>query len=290
VTTVTELILKPFDLKSKQALSHTGQLLRVISFNMNGIRSSHDKGFFEWLAQAEADFVCVQEIKADESVLARFTQTPCGMTGFFYPAQKKGYSGVGVYTRQEPISVEYGMGHELFDAEGRWIVLHFGKYIVVSVYFPSGSSGDERQAAKFEFLRVIEPVLERLQQQQKPVIVCGDINIAHQNIDIKNWKSNQKNSGFLPEERDWVTQLYARGWLDCFRLLEPNKEQYTWWSQRGQARAKNVGWRIDYQWIQDAASNSTSVVAEHLIPVDTFVEDRYMFSDHAPLIVDYQLV
>jgi exodeoxyribonuclease-3 len=253
--------------------------LRVVSFNANGIRSAHTKGFFDWLSLQKVDILCVQELKADAQVLKKFSTTPCGLSGFFMPAQKKGYSGVAIYTKSPPTHVDYGCQLPEFDDEGRCITAHYDQFIVVSIYFPSGSSGEDRQEAKFRFLDQIEPFFQNLKEQKKPVIVCGDVNIAHQNIDIKNWKSNQKNSGFLPEEREWLTRLFHSGWQDTFRYLNQEADQYTWWSQRGRAREKNVGWRIDYQ-LTDLKSLAT--------PVFTHIENRVIFSDHAPLIIDYQ--
>ena len=230
-------------------------MFKLTSLNLNGIRSASSKGLEAWLAQAQLDCICVQEVKAQATdVVGRFEQL-AGLRGHFHFAQKKGYSGVGVYTRHEPSEVIVGYGSEEFDAEGRYVELRFdtprAKLSLISAYFPSGSSGEERQQAKFRFLAEFFPHLSRLRQQRE-FILCGDVNIAHQQMDLKNWRSNQKNSGFLPEERAWMTQLLdpaAGGLVDVHRTLQPEATDtsYTWWSNRGQAYANNVGWRLDYQ-------------------------------------------
>jgi exodeoxyribonuclease-3 len=226
-------------------------LFKLTSLNLNGIRSASSKGLQAWVSQTAPDCICVQEVKAQaDDVLGRFEQM-ADLNGYFHFAQKKGYSGVGVYTRQEPTDVRVGFGHPDFDAEGRYVELRFDsgqiKRSIISCYFPSGSSGEERQQAKFKFLEEIYPHLQRLKAERE-FVLCGDVNIAHQAIDLKNWKSNQKNSGFLPEERAWMTKLLSEGGLvDVYRQLHPDAtdEAYTWWSNRGQAYAKNVGWRLD---------------------------------------------
>ena len=225
-------------------------MFRLVTLNLNGIRSAATKGFVEWADQVGADCMGVQEVKAqDEHVVGRFDKV-AGMTGHFHLAQKKGYSGVGLYTRKAPSAVIFGFDRKEFDTEGRYVEARYDtakrKFSVISCYFPSGSSGEERQTAKFRFLARIYPHLVKLKAEREFVLV-GDINIAHQEIDLKNWKSNQKNSGFLPEERAWLTKLFDKaGLVDVFRTLNQQPEQYTWWSQRGQAWAKNVGWRLDY--------------------------------------------
>ena len=225
-------------------------MLRIITANLNGIRSAAKKGFFEWAHTQNPDILCIQELKAQEADLDGALLSPNGYHGFFQYAQKKGYSGVGLYSKQKPDSVKIGFDNGEFDAEGRYVEARFGNLIVISAYFPSGSSAPERQEAKFRFLDLFMPHIEALKKEGLEIILCGDINIAHKEIDLKNWKGNIKNSGFLPEEREWMTQLFDRvGFVDVYRHLHPNAEDecYTWWSQRGQAYAKNVGWRIDYQ-------------------------------------------
>ena len=260
-------------------------MLRIISLNLIGIRSAASKGAFDWLASQQADIVCVQELKAQLADIPAVARAPTFYPGHFHVAEKKGYSGVGIYARQSPDRVVEGFGNREFDAEGRYLQTDFGKLSVVSLYLPSGSSSDERQQAKFRFLEQFQPRLEQLAQEAKndgrEIILCGDWNIAHREIDLKNWKSNQKNSGFLPEERAWLSAVFERlGWVDVYRRLHPDAtgEAYTWWSNRGQAWAKNVGWRIDYQ----IATPGIAALAQR---AEVYKAQR--FSDHAPLIVDY---
>jgi exodeoxyribonuclease III len=256
-------------------------MVRVISANLNGIRSAHSKGFFDWMVTQEADVVCVQELKAQEGDLTAEMRAPAGYQGYFHCAEKKGYSGVGIYARRTPDRVISGIGHAGFDAEGRFIRADFGDLSVVSVYVPSGSSSPERQEAKFAFLAEFLPLMDGLcAEEGRQMIVVGDWNIAHQEIDLKNWKGNLKNSGFLPEERAWLSTLYGRGWADVYRQLYPAKgeEGYTWWSNRGQAYAKNVGWRIDLQ----VATQGVAATARQ-----GCVYKGQKFSDHAPLVIDY---
>ena len=256
-------------------------MLRIITANLNGIRSAAKKGFFEWAHTQNPDILCIQELKAQEADLDGALLSPNGYHGFFQYAQKKGYSGVGLYSKQKPDSVKIGFDNGEFDAEGRYVEARFGNLIVISAYFPSGSSAPERQEAKFRFLDLFMPHIEALKKEGLEIILCGDINIAHKEIDLKNWKGNIKNSGFLPEEREWMTQLFDRvGFVDVYRHLHPNAEDecYTWWSQRGQAYAKNVGWRIDYQI-------ATPAIGSKAQRVEIYKSEK--FSDHAPLIVDY---
>ena len=257
-------------------------MLKLISANLNGVRSAANKGFFDWMIEQEADFVCVQELKAQQVDLSEAMQAPTGYQGYFHCAEKRGYSGVGIYTRHTPDCVISGLGYETFDREGRYIRADFGNFTVISLYVPSGSSSPERQAAKFLFMNVFYPVLQALMQEGREVVICGDWNIAHREIDLKNWKGNLKNSGFLPEERAWLTQVLSElGWVDTYRQLYPTAEgdSYTWWSNRGQARANNVGWRIDYQI-------ATPNFAAHAQQASIYKEQR--FSDHAPLTLCYQ--
>lgn len=255
--------------------------MRIITLNANGIRSAERKGFFSWMLAQHADVVCIQETKAQIDQLSAECFHPRGYHCFYHDAHKKGYSGVALYCLQQPDDVQYGIGWDDFDYEGRFIEAKFGNLSVVSLYLPSGTSGDERQAIKYQYMDRFTPYLQQRGQSGRDVIICGDINIAHKEIDLKNWRSNQKNSGFLPEEREWLTQLFATGlWYDAFRLVNQDAEQYTWWSNRGQAWAKNVGWRIDYHLI--SASLKDKVLASSI-----YKEQR--FSDHAPLIIDYAL-
>lgn len=256
-------------------------MYRLITFNANGIRSASNKGFFEWFAAQNADCLCVQELKAHEVDIPEELRAPEGWHAYFHCAEKRGYSGCGLWSRVEPLSVRRGFGVPEFDGEGRYLEADFGTHIVVSAYFPSGSSSEERQAAKYRFLEAMGPHLDAMKATGREIVLCGDVNIAHKEIDLKNWRSNRDHSGFLPEERAWMTNLFERrGWVDVFRRLDPRPERYTWWSQRGQARAKNVGWRIDYQI-------ATPGLAARAVATDIYAAEK--FSDHAPLIVDYDL-
>ncbi|SIP89566.1 exodeoxyribonuclease-3 [Aromatoleum tolulyticum] len=256
-------------------------MLRIITLNLNGIRSATTKGFIDWLGAQHADIVCLQELKAHAGDLSDAMRTPAGYTGYFHHAEKKGYSGVGVYARRAPDRVVEGLGIADIDAEGRFLQLDFGQLSVVSLYLPSGSSSEERQQIKFSFMERFLPHMEKLHASGREVVICGDWNIAHKEIDLRNWKSNQKNSGFLPEERAWMTRvLDEQGWIDVYRRLHPDATDacYTWWSNRGQAWAKNVGWRLDYQL-------ATPGIAATAREARVYKEQR--FSDHAPLTVDY---
>lgn len=257
-------------------------MTRIISANLNGIRSAANKGFFEWLSTQQADFVCVQELKAQIPDLSSAMLQPEGLHGYFHPAEKKGYSGVGIYSRQAADQVIIGLGHADIDSEGRYLEVQIGNLSVISLYLPSGSSSEERQTIKYSVMERFYPHLQQLIASGRDVVICGDWNIAHQNIDLKNWRSNQKNSGFLPEERAWFSQvLNELGWVDVYRQLHPDATEasYTWWSNRGQAWANNVGWRIDYQI-------ATPGLAAKAHTTSVYKEQR--FSDHAPLIIDYR--
>ncbi|SPA28319.1 putative EXODEOXYRIBONUCLEASE III/endonuclease/phosphatase [Cupriavidus taiwanensis] len=254
-------------------------MLRIISANLNGIRSASKKGFFDWMGKQDADMVCVQELKAQAADMTEAFLTPHGFHGFFHYAEKKGYSGVGLYTRHKPERVITGFGNTEFDSEGRYVEVQYPHLAVISVYVPSGSSGEERQLAKFRFMEAFLPHLLQLKASGREIVLCGDVNIAHKEIDIKNWKGNLKNSGFLPEERAWIGELFdVHGYVDVFRKLDPRPDQYTWWSNRGQAYAKNVGWRIDYHL-------ATPKIADTAQLCSIYKDEK--FSDHAPLSIDY---
>lgn len=265
-------------------------MFKLTSLNLNGIRSATSKGVEAWIAQNRPDCICVQEIKAQASdVQGRFEEL-AGLKGHFHFAAKKGYSGVGIYTRHEPSDVVAGYGCSEFDPEGRYVELRFDtparKLSIISAYFPSGSSGELRQLAKYRFLEGFHAHLMRLKAERE-FILCGDINIAHQQADLKNWRSNQKNSGFLPEERAWMTKLLhptdpGGGLVDVYRLLKPHttEECYTWWSNRGQAYANNVGWRLDYHL-------ATPALAQLARTEEIYKAQK--FSDHAPITVGYEL-
>jgi len=256
-------------------------MLRIISLNLNGIRSAWSKNVLPWASSQHADIFCLQELKAQLPDLTSEMMAPDGMHAFYHCAEKKGYSGVGIWSRQAPDRVVEGFDGGEFDAEGRYIRADFGNLSVISLYLPSGSSSPERQEAKFRFLDVFFPQMLALRAEGREIVLCGDWNIAHQAIDLKNWKSNQKNSGFLPEERAWLSRVFdEQGWIDVYRRLYPEAGDacYTWWSNRGQAWAKNVGWRIDYQI-------ATPEIARSAVKADVYKVER--FSDHAPLIIDY---
>ncbi|NOZ52193.1 MAG: exodeoxyribonuclease III [Gammaproteobacteria bacterium] len=255
--------------------------MKIITANVNGIRSAAKKGFFDWLLKQKADVVCLQEIKAQNHQLVDEVFYPKNYHTYYFEAQKKGYSGVGLICKQKPDKVIFGLGEgwEDMDAEGRYIQADFGKLSVASLYLPSGSSGDERQQIKFSFMERFFETLKVMRRKRRDYILCGDWNIVHKEIDIKNWKSNQKNSGCLPEERAWLDQLFdTLGYVDAFRVVNQEPQQYTWWSNRGQAWANNVGWRIDYQLVSPKLKDRVRFVS-------IYKDER--FSDHAPLTIEY---
>jgi len=254
--------------------------MRIITLNANGIRAAARKGFYQWLPRQKADVVCIQETKAQVHQLepdpAFF---PRRWHVFYEDAQRKGYSGTALYSRREPDEIIRGFGVPEFDDEGRYLEARFGRLSVISLYAPSGSSNEARQASKFRFMGAFMPYLKSLREADRDYLICGDWNIAHRNIDLKNWRSNQKNSGFLPEERAWMDQLFEdAGFSDAFREINQAPDQYTWWSNRGQAWDKNVGWRIDYQVMSDNLDGSVRSAK---------IYKTKRFSDHAPLIMDY---
>lgn len=256
-------------------------MLKVVSANLNGIRSAQRKGFFEWLLAEQPDVICVQEVRAHMIHLKDQHFYPEGYHHYFVDAEKKGYSGVGIYSKKKPDHVITQLGWDVSDREGRYIQLDFGKLSIASLYLPSGTSGEGRQDVKYDFLDQYEKVLRKQRHDGRHYILCGDWNIAHKAIDLKNWKTNQKNSGFLPEERVWLDKLFDEiGFVDAFRVLNQEPDQYTWWSHRGQAYAKNVGWRIDYQIVSPELKKKIQNVS---------IYKDQKFSDHAPLIIDYDL-
>ncbi len=256
-------------------------MIRVVTLNLNGIRSAARKGWLDWAQAQRADVLCVQEVRAQAADLDDSLRGVAGLHGHFHFAQRKGYSGVGLYSRRRPRAVRTGFGSAEFDAEGRYVEADFGAFSAISVYVPSGSSSEERLAAKFRFMAEFQPHLRALVASGREFVLCGDWNIAHREIDLANWRGNQKNSGFLPEERAWLGELFeGLGLVDVFRRLDPRPGQYTWWSNRGQAWAKNVGWRLDYQI-------ATPGLAARARRTGIFTAQR--FSDHAPLTVEYDL-
>ena len=253
--------------------------MRIITVNVNGICAAARKGFFQWMVRQQADVVCVQETKAQEHQLQDKVFRPRGWHVCFHDAEKKGYSGVAIYSKPKPDKVITGLGWPDMDAEGRYIEARYGPLSIASVYLPSGSSSEERQQRKFEMMERFMPYLRKLRRKRREYIICGDWNIAHRRIDLKNWRGNQKNSGFLPEERSWMDELFgAASFVDAFRIVDKRPDQYTWWSNRGRAWENNVGWRIDYQVV-------TPGVGKRVQAARIYKDKR--FSDHAPLIIDY---
>ncbi len=254
--------------------------MRIISFNANGLRSAASKGFFGWFAKQDADVLCIQETKAQEHQLEDALFRPLGYKAWFRDAStRKGYSGVAIYARQAPDEVRTALGWPEFDEEGRYIEARFGNLSVVSLYLPSGSSKPERQLFKFKAMDWIEPIFSQWRVSGRDYVICGDWNIAHTPKDIRNARSNENNSGYLPEERAWLSKLFQEhGWVDSYRHLHPEGQDYTWWSQRGAARAKNVGWRIDYQVVSPGLRDRLKACA---------IAPEPRFSDHAPFAVDF---
>jgi exodeoxyribonuclease III len=255
--------------------------MKIITLNCNGLRSASSKGFFEWMHEQKADVICLQETRLTDDHVKDAAFHPDGYHAYYLCAQKKGYSGVALYSKEKPDKVIYGLDWKEMDDEGRYVEARFGKLCVVSVYVPSGSSGDERQKVKYAFMDRFMEFLMKLRRSRREYVLCGDWNIAHKNIDIRNWRSNQKNSGFLPGERAWMDRLYGdAGFVDAFRVVNQEADQYTWWSNRGRARENNVGWRIDYQVI-------TPGLKEKVVSASVYKEK--WFSDHAPLIMEYEV-
>ncbi len=252
--------------------------MKIMSFNANGIRSAARKGFFPWLATQDVDIVCIQELRAQEG---QFPPPPEGYHCFYASARRKGYSGTAMYCRRSPQGFSRGRGWEPLEEEGRWVQADYPHWSVVSFYMPSGSASPERQQQKFVFMERMERELRRLRADGREYIICADWNICHKEIDLENWRANSKNSGFLPEERAWVDMLLGElGFIDAFRVVNSEARQYTWWSNRGRAWEKNVGWRLDYQLI-------TPGLREHIRSASIYRQQR--FSDHAPLIMEYSL-
>lgn len=254
--------------------------MRITTFNCNGIRSAAKKGFFDWLRVEAPDVVCLQETKAQEHQLLDGPFYPEGYHCYFFDAARKGYSGTAIFSKHKPDRVLRGLGWEIADSEARYIQADFGDLSIISLYMPSGSSGDARQSIKFEFLKRLLPVLQGFIRDGRQYVICGDWNMCHKEIDLKNWRANRNKPGFLPEERAWLTHIYEDlGFADAFRLLNPQTEQYSWWSNRGQARANNVGWRLDYH-----------VITPTLVPLvlDSVISTECYFSDHVPVTLTLQ--
>ena len=253
--------------------------MKVVTFNANGIRAAARKGFYDWLSQKDADFVCIQELKAQAGQLTKRMTEPDNFQTYFHFAEKKGYSGTAIYSRHKPKQSFLGLGWEDFDSEGRCVRIDFNNISILSIYLPSGSSSDKRQKFKEMILERLKPVLKGFLEEDRDYIICGDINIAHKPVDLRNWKSNRKSSGFLPQEREWMDWLIEEaGFVDAFRVLDTRPGQYTWWSYRAAAFERNVGWRLDYQLVTENLRNTIK-------SVEIYREEK--FSDHAPLIIEY---
>ena len=255
--------------------------MRIITLNCNGIRAAARKGFFNWLATVDADIVCLQETKAQVDQLTDPIFHPENFYSYYFDAERKGYAGTALYCRAKPLKITKGLGFEIADSEGRYLQVDFNGLSVASLYLPSGSAGEERQARKFAFMGQYMQHMEMLRKDDRECIICGDWNICHKEIDLKNWKANKKNSGFLPKERQWLDELYYElGFIDAFRMVNQEADQYSWWSNRGQARAKNVGWRLDYHVISPG-------LQDKVISAEIYTAQN--FSDHAPVILDYNI-
>ena len=255
--------------------------MRIITLNCNGIRAAARKGLFNWLATVDADIVCLQETKAQIDQLTDPIFHPDNFHSYYFDADKKGYAGTALYCRAKPLKITKGLGFEIADSEGRYLQADFNGFSVASLYLPSGSAGEERQARKLAFMGQFMQHMKMLRNDDREYIICGDWNICHKEIDLKNWKANKKNSGFLPEERQWLDELYYElGFIDAFRLVKQEADQYSWWSNRGQARAKNVGWRLDYHVISSGLRNK-------VMSAEIYTDQN--FSDHAPVILDYNI-
>jgi exodeoxyribonuclease-3 len=255
--------------------------MRIMTFNCNGIRAAARKGFFDWLPGAGADVVCLQETKAQLDQLSDPVFHPEQYHCHYFDAVKKGYAGTAIYTRKQPDRVTKGLGFALADTEGRYVQADFEGLSIASLYLPSGSSSEERLARKLSFMDDFMEHMKKLRRKRREFIICADWNICHKEIDLKNWRANQKNSGFLPEERRWLDSLYDEvGFVDAFRLVNREADQYSWWSYRGQARANNVGWRLDYHVITPGIADTVMAAT---------IASDHNFSDHAPVILDYNL-
>ena len=253
--------------------------MRIITCNVNGVRAAAGKGFFEWMRRQKPDIVCLQEIKAQEADLPRPLLAPRGLHAFFHPAEKRGYSGVAIYSKHEPDRVTLGLGIKEIDAQGRFLQCDFGTLSVISLYMPSGTMGEQAQARKYRFMDAFMPRLEQMRACGREFVICGDWNIAHKEIDVKNWKSNRNTTGFLPREREWLTKVFEQhGFVDVFRKLDPGPDRFTWWVQWANARARNIGWRIDYQ----IATPRMAALARKAT-----IYTGAVFSDHAPVVIDY---
>lgn len=253
--------------------------VRILSWNVNGIRAVHKKGFLEWLAAESPDVLCVQETKAAPDQLPVDLLEPRGYHGYWHSAERKGYSGVAVFSRIEPLAVSTGLGIEPFDVEGRLLRLDFEDFTLFNIYFPNGKSGAERLKFKLDFYDAFLDYVEALRKQQPRIAFAGDVNTAHNEIDLARPKENEKVSGFLPVERRWMDKLLERGFVDTFRSFHPDRVQYSWWDLKSRARERNVGWRIDYFFVTSEMLDSVR---------DAFILNEVMGSDHCPIGVELQ--
>ncbi len=249
-------------------------MIRIISWNVNGIRAADRKGFLDWLEETKSDIVCVQETKAHPDNLRKELLSPDGYKTFWAAAERKGYSGVGVFTKINPLSVSYGLGKREFDAEGRLIMLDYGEFILFNIYFPNGGTGNRRVPFKLRFYDCFLEKANKLKAEGKRLVICGDVNTAHQEIDLARPKENEKNTGFLPEERAWITKFIENGYIDTFRYFNREGGHYTWWDYKTKARERNIGWRLDYFFVSD---NFIDQVKASRILKDV------MGSDHCPI-------
>lgn len=255
--------------------------MKIISYNVNGIRAAVKKGFLEWLQTHPADVICIQENKAQQSDVDPKMFHDLGYKDFWFCAQKKGYSGVTVFSKVHPGNVQCGTGHQVSDSEGRVLQLDFGKVRLINAYFPSGTTGDERQTYKYQWLNEFFDYIQEMRQQHPNLILCGDYNIAHKEIDLHNPSGNKKTSGFLPEERAWMDKLYGSGWIDVFRVFRPEAHRYSWWSQRfPSVRAANKGWRIDY-------ISATEPLRPFLKDAEIYADIKH--SDHCPIYAEIDI-
>ena len=248
--------------------------MRILSWNVNGIRAAYKKGFLDWLKEEDPDILCIQETKAHPDQLTDDLRNPEGYESYFSSAEKKGYSGVAIYTKQKPKKVEHGFGIKKFDSEGRILVAEYPKFVLMSIYYPNGKASAERLKYKMEFYDAFLKFTNKLKKQGKNIIVCGDVNTAHKEIDIARPKENEKISGFLPEERAWIDKFLSNGYLDTFRMFNNEPDNYTWWDQITRARERNVGWRIDYFYISESLKKKIK---------DAFIMSDVMGSDHCPI-------
>jgi len=255
--------------------------MKIVSYNVNGIRAAINKGLFDWLAQESPDIVCFQELKATEDQIDHLTLQSLGYSCcYFHPAVKKGYSGVGIITKHNPDLIKIGMDMECYDNEGRVLRLDYGDFTLINVYIPSGTMGDVRQTFKMEFLEDFTNFILKLREERKEILICGDYNICHKPIDINHPERHTKSSGFLPEEREWFDRFIATGMVDTFREFDQSAEKYSWWSYRANAKAKNLGWRIDYHLISEDARHRLKASAIH---------PEITYSDHCPVSIEMEI-